>query len=96
MVMTMIKSPMRTITASQFKTKCLALMDEVLRTGEAILITKNGKPVAHLTPPGNFKGPRKDVFGLHSGLVYPIGNVDLAQPVADPADWTADDANIGR
>ena len=74
--------------------RCLALMDEVLRTGEAILITKHGKPVAQLAPPANFNGRRKDVFGLHRGLVYPIGEVDLAQPVADLADWTADEDNV--
>jgi prevent-host-death family protein len=36
---------MQTIKASEFKAKCLHLMDEVNRTGEEIAITKNGKPV---------------------------------------------------
>ena len=40
----------RTIKASEFKAKCLAIMDEVERTGEAVVITKNGKPVAELVP----------------------------------------------
>ncbi len=40
----------RTIKASEFKATCLKLMDEVAETGEEIIITKNGKPVAKLTP----------------------------------------------
>ena len=40
----------RTMKASEFKTKCLALMDEIAESGEEIVITKYGKPVAKLTP----------------------------------------------
>ena len=39
----------RTIKASEFKAKCLKLMDEVAENGEEIVITKNGKPVAKLS-----------------------------------------------
>ena len=35
---------MRTIKASEFKAKCLKLMDEVAETGEPVVITKNGRP----------------------------------------------------
>jgi len=34
---------MQTIKASEFKAKCLALMDQVKETGDEIVITKNGK-----------------------------------------------------
>ncbi len=40
----------KTIKASEFKAKCLALMDEVARTGERMVITKNGEPVAEFVP----------------------------------------------
>lgn len=40
----------RTIPASQFKAKCLALLDEVARTGETLVVTKRGKPVARVVP----------------------------------------------
>lgn len=40
----------RTIQAAEFKQTCLALMDEVARTGATVIITKRGKPVARLTP----------------------------------------------
>jgi len=44
----MIKT--REIAAGEFKSKCLALLDEVARTGETLIVTKRGKPVAKLTP----------------------------------------------
>jgi prevent-host-death family protein len=40
----------RTIKASEFKAKCLALIDQVAGTGNRIVITKNGKPLAELIP----------------------------------------------
>lgn len=36
------------ITATQFKARCLRLLDEVAETGQALTITKHGKPVARL------------------------------------------------
>ena len=42
---------MRKINASEFKAKCLALLDEVAETGEHITILKRGRPVAELVPP---------------------------------------------
>jgi prevent-host-death family protein len=58
---------MQTIQASEFKSKCLALMDSVARTGETLVVTKNGKPVAELRP---YSGGRIDSpFGLHRGLI---------------------------
>lgn len=41
---------MRTITATEFKAKCLKLLDEVQRTGEELVVSKHGKPVARVIP----------------------------------------------
>lgn len=71
-------------------------MDEVARTGEPIIITKNGRPVAQLAPAPGGKGGRRKAFGLHKGQVHPIGPVDLDAPALDPADWKADANNLGR
>ena len=38
------------ITATEFKAKCLQLLDQVSRTGERIQVTKRGKVVAELGP----------------------------------------------
>lgn len=38
------------IPAGEFKAHCLQLMDEVAATGQSLVITKRGKPVAKLVP----------------------------------------------
>lgn len=38
------------VTASQFKERCLALLDLVAKTKAPIVVTKHGKPVAKLVP----------------------------------------------
>jgi prevent-host-death family protein len=51
--MTMVKEIiMKTIPAGTFKTKCLAIMDDVQARNQPIVITKRGKPVAKLVPVG--------------------------------------------
>ena len=39
-----------TVSATEFKAKCLAILDRVQRTGEAVVITKRGKIVARVVP----------------------------------------------
>jgi prevent-host-death family protein len=41
---------MKEITATQFKARCLRLLDEVAETGEPLVITKHGRAVARLEP----------------------------------------------
>ena len=62
----------QSISASQFKARCLGLMDEVARSGEPLVITKNGVPVAELHPTRGTRRPTP--FGLHQGTRL-IGNV---------------------
>ena len=58
----------RTVKASEFKAKCLKLMDEVAASGEEIVITKKGKPVAKLTA---FREKPKNIFGADTDS-YPF------------------------
>lgn len=75
---------MTTIQASEFKAKCLALMDQVARTGETIVITKSGKPVAELRA---HRPPRaKSPFGLHKDTAKILG--DIIEPL-DTGLWNA-------
>lgn len=75
---------MQTIQASEFKAKCLALMDVVARTGEVLVVTKNGHPIAELRP---YSGGRSaSPFGLHPKLKI-VG--DIVAPVAEADDWKA-------
>jgi len=41
---------MQTINATEFKAKCLAILDEVSATGEGVTILKRGRPIAQLLP----------------------------------------------
>ena len=51
MVLTMVKKvPKRTMPISEFRAKCLALMDEVAETGLSIVITRRGVPVGQIEP----------------------------------------------
>jgi prevent-host-death family protein len=63
---------MRSIKASEFKAKCLKVMDEVAESGEPVVITKYGKPVAQLGPVG---GERKSIWGLHKGQIEILGDI---------------------
>ena len=37
-----------TIAAGEFKARCLALLDRVAATGEPLVVTKRGRPVARV------------------------------------------------
>ena len=83
-------SPSRTVKATEFKAKCLKLMDEVAETGEEIVITKNGKPVAKLTPYGEKSSEPvlekcESMFGKDRGKIRILG--DIVSPM--PAEWFA-------
>ena len=73
----------RAIKASEFKAKCLKLMDEVSETGEEIVITKNGKPVAKLTA---FRERPKTLFGIGRGRMKILG--DIISPL--DVEWEAE------
>ena len=66
----------RFIKASEFKAKCLALIDEVASTGDAIVVTKNGKPLAKLVP---HRVATRSPFGIWKGKVIIKG--DIVSPI---------------
>ena len=72
----------QTIKASEFKAKCLKLMDEVADTGEEIVISKNGRPVARLVP---FREKPKSLFGIDKGKIEILG--DIVEPL--DVEWEA-------
>ncbi len=74
---------MRTIKASEFKAKCLQLMEEVTETGEQLVITKHGKPVSLLSP---YPDRPSTLFGRHRGSLTICG--DIMAPVGEV--WDAE------
>jgi prevent-host-death family protein len=77
---------MRSIRATEFKAKCLAILDEVEQSGEPVLILKRGRPVARLIPPpaGPEGYPQYALFGT----VEILG--DLIEPVLPADAWEAE------
>ena len=73
----------RTIEASEFKDRCLKLMDEVADTGEGIVITKNGRPVSCLVP---YRERPKTLFGIDRGRLEILG--DIVSPIE--VEWEAE------
>lgn len=63
---------MKQIPAGEFKAQCLAIMDQVFQSGESILITKRGKPVAKLVPA---EKRTDDLFGYMAGKVKIVGEI---------------------
>ena len=78
----------RTIKASEFKAKCLKLMDEVAESGQEIVITKNGKPVSRLAP---YREKPKMPFGRHRDRIRILG--DVVSPM--PAEWFDEPGGTG-
>lgn len=58
------------ITATEFKARCLRLLDEVADTGETLVVTKRGRPVARVEP----SRPRAELGG---SVTYNISDEEL-------------------
>jgi len=75
---------MKTMAAGKFKATCLAVMDEVEKKREPVVITKNGKPVAKLVPIDSKEDPLA-VFYFGKGKI--VG--DIISPIVPLEDWDA-------
>ena len=75
---------MEEIAVSKFKATCLAVLKQVNRTGERVLVTRFGKPVAEIVPPSPAVQPRR-VLGQMRGTGRILG--DIVSPVVDEDNW---------
>lgn len=73
------------VPATEFKAKCLELMDRVAERRESFLITKRGKPVARLVPVE--RKPKDSIFGWLRGKAWIKGNI--LSPVVPADAWEA-------
>jgi prevent-host-death family protein len=76
----------KTISASDFKARCLALLDDVERSGQGLTILKRGRPVAQVLP----VVPRENRFPQETlaGTVEILG--DTVSPVLPAGAWEAE------
>lgn len=71
----------RTIKASQFKAECLGLLDEVAETGQELVITKRGRPVARVAP-------MEDAPSLRGSVRFLVSDEELIAPLDER--WNAE------
>ena len=64
---------MKLMHASDFKARCLAVIDNVQATGEPVIVTKRGKPVVKLV---SIKPEKDDIFGSMADKVKIIGDIE--------------------
>lgn len=76
---------MREIAISEFKAKCLALLDQVQKTKKPIRVTRFGKPIAEVVPPS--PAPAPDWIGSMKGRIEILG--DIVSPANEESDWEA-------
>lgn len=72
----------RTMKTSEFEQDFQRLVDELAASGEPVVLTKDGEPVAEIVP---FRKPRKPLFGAMKGEIQSLG--DIVEPI--DVDWDA-------
>lgn len=77
---------MEEVAISEFKAKCLALLERVRKTKQPILVTRFGKPVAEVVPPSPVSAPA-DWLGSLADIMEIIG--DVVSPVIEEGDLEA-------
>ena len=70
----------KTVSATQFKARCLALLDEVAETGEALLVTKRRRPVVRVVP-------ALPAASLRGSVRFLVSDEELLAPL--PEVWDA-------
>ncbi len=75
---------MEEVPISQFKAKCLAILEQVRKTKKPIRITRHGKPVAEVVPPSPVKD-RSAWIGSMKDRMEILG--DIISPAADEDEW---------
>ena len=79
---------MREVAISEFKAKCLALLDEVEKTKQPLRVTRHGKPVAEVVPPtpvrnANWMGSMRDQIQILGDIVSPATDEDEWEVLRD-------------
>jgi prevent-host-death family protein len=75
----MLTTREREIAAGEFKAKCLGLLDEVQTSGQEIVVTKYGKPVAKVVPVDEDKeglerfNKARESIKIKGDIVSPLG-----------------------
>ena len=66
---------------SQFKATCLAVLERVRKTGQPLLVTKRGEPIAQVLPPPPPAPAEESRFGCMRGTLEIVA--DIVQPLPE-------------
>jgi prevent-host-death family protein len=75
------------IAISEFKAKCLSLLQQVSKTKQPIRVTRFGEPIADVVPPTGAHVDRQAWIGSGKGTARILG--DIVSPANEPDDWEA-------
>jgi len=73
----------KTLSVTEFKANCLRFLAAVEETGEPLLLTKRGRPLARILPAGD--GKEAGWLGMMEGTAEIAG--DLVEPATSGQDW---------
>jgi len=77
---------MHEVAISEFKAKCLALLEQVSKTKKPIRVTRFGKPIADVLPPALVQG-RAAWIGSMKDSMEILG--DIISPANTENEWEA-------
>lgn len=77
---------MKEIAISEFKAKCLGILEEVRKTRKPIRVTRFGKPIADVVAPTPDK-PKGRRLGSMVGTGQILG--DIVGSISDESEWDA-------
>ena len=67
----------KTMSAAEFKAKCLDVLDQVAARHEPVVVTKRGRPIAQVVPlikrPKHLWGAMKGEIEIRGDIVSPLG-----------------------
>ncbi len=78
------------VPISEFKAKCLTLLEQVRRTQRPIRITRHGKPIAEVVPPvrtvdrSSWISSMKDTIIIKGDILSPANDQDEWELLRDP------------
>jgi prevent-host-death family protein len=76
---------MKEIPIAEFKANCLRILEQARNTGEPILITRFGQPVAEIIPASPKQPGTKRRLGCMAGTGEILG--DIVGPTGTWGDW---------
>ena len=83
------KKALREVPISEFKAKCLGLLDQVNKTKTPLRVTRRGKPIADVVPPAiesenrSWMGSLASVTEITGDIVSPIIDLDEIEAMKD-------------